>query len=361
MKRIFYVIVALLWFCVNPAFAQNSQCDSIDFCSMVNMVEANYSGFPTKVNDDTRQDYDRLKQRLYDSVLKEHRPGYDAAAEYVAWFKDYHMAVGAISEKYMKPRNRYDSINYNPQFISVPVDDRTYLIRIPSFEYDEKIVRFVENAVNDYKDSGKENLIVDIRGNGGGLDFTYTPLLKLIYNRPFKLDGAEFRATPDIAKLLRDAYESQNGQPVWAPAIADSIETGHYEFIPIPGVTDTITLDEISILPRKVAIIIDSNNASSAEQFIIISKSCSDRVTIYGKDNTLGALDYSNLMPYELPCSKISCSIPTSRTIGISEENPGIDLVGIAPDVIMPIPYPDEITDNIDSWIIWVAEQMSAQ
>ena len=361
MKRILCIIIVLYAFYSNHVLAQDSQCDSVDFCSLVNMVETNYSGFPTKVNKQTQHDYDQLKQRLYNSVFKEHRPGYEAAGEYAAWFEDYHLAVGAISEAYMKPRIKYDSINYNPQFISLPVDENTFLIRIPSFVYEDNIARFVENAVKEYKDSGKENLIIDIRGNGGGLDYTFDPLFELIYNKPFKLVGAEFRATPDIAKFLRDAYESQNGQPSWAPAIADSIDTGRYAFVPIPGVSETISLDTINVLPRRVAIVIDNNNASSAEQFIILAKSCSDRVKTYGKDNTLGAYDYSNLMRYDLPCSTITCMIPTSRTIGISEDNPGIDLTGIAPDMTIPLPYPSEITDNIDSWIYWIANELSAQ
>lgn len=124
---------------------------------------------------------------------------------------------------------------------------------------------------------------------------------------------------------------------------------------------ETISLDIINLLPRRVAIVIDNNNASSAEQFIILAKLCSDRVMTYGKDNTLGAYDYSNLMRYDLPCSTITCMIPTSRTIGISEDNPGIDLTGIAPDVTIPIPYPSEITDNIDIWVHWIADDLSLQ
>lgn len=362
MKRIIIVAVTLYCFCVNGSSAQGLQCDSIDFCSLVNMVESNYAGFPTKVNKKTQKDYDQLKQRLFKSVIQGDRKGYDAGAEYVAWFNDYHLALGAYSQGYMKKtRISYDSIDYNPQFVSLPVDDNTYMIRVPSFMYEENIVRFVENAVKEYKESGKENLIIDIRGNGGGLDYTFTPLYKLIYNRPFTLEGVEFRATPDIAGFMREAYEKQNGKPEWALAVADSIETGRYEFVPIPGSNELNSLDTINPLPRKVAVVIDNNNGSSAEQFIILSKLCSDRVTTYGKDNTLGVLDYSNLMRYDLPCNGLTSMIPTSRTIGISEDNPGIDLTGIAPDVTIPLPYPTEITDNIDSWIYWIAAHLSSR
>lgn len=338
--------------------AQDHKCDSIDFCVLVQKVEANYAGFPTKVNDVTKNDYDSLKSKLYNSVINNGRHGYDAAAEYVAWFNDRHLFVGALSQKYLKPGINYDSINYAPKFVSRSIDNNTFLIRIPSFNYDEVNVQSIKNAVNEYKMSGNDNLIIDIRGNGGGLDYTYTPLYELIYNQPFNLMGVEFRASSDVASLLRDAYKAQNGNPVWALALADSIDTGQYEFIPVPMSNEPITLDSICQLPKRVAVIIDNNVASAAEQFLILAKSCSNRVTIYGKDNTLGAVDYSNLMPFDLPCSSISCYIPTSRTIGIGLANHGIDGVGIAPDVTITLPYPNEITDNLDSWIFWVKNRM---
>ncbi len=75
MKRILLIIIALYGFYVKPALAQDSQCDSIDFFSLINKVEANYAGFPTKVNKQTQSDYDQLKQRLLNSIRQEHRPG----------------------------------------------------------------------------------------------------------------------------------------------------------------------------------------------------------------------------------------------------------------------------------------------
>lgn len=292
------------------------------------------------------------------SVIKNGRHGYDAAAEYVAWFEDRHLFVGALSQKYMKPSINYDSINYAPKFLACSLDSNTFFIRIPSFNYDEVNTQSIKNAVNEYKKSGNDNLIIDIRGNGGGLDYTYTPLYELIYNQPFNLKGVEFRASSDVASLLRNAYKTQNGNPIWANTLADSIDTGQYEFISVPMSNEPITLDSICPLPKKVAVIIDNKVASAAEQFLILAKACSNRVTFYGKDNTLGAVDYSNLMPFDLPCSSISCYIPTSRTIGIGLTNHGIDGVGIAPDVRITLPYPDEITDNIDSWVFWIKNHM---
>lgn len=362
MYRVLSVIITICCsYILNAALASDVQKDSIDFCSLVNMVESNYAGFPTKVNNSTIDDYSQFKNRLLNSVLRKERTGFDAAAEFVTWFNDYHLQVGALSKKYMKSPISYDFINYNPQFLSQPIDSQAYLIRIPSFAYEDSIIHYIENAVKDYKQSGIENLIIDIRGNGGGLDCTFDPIFELIYNRPFLLKSVEFRATPDISNLLRESYRSQNGQPSWALEMADSIDTGRYDFVPIPNSDKLISLDKINNLPHKVAIIIDNGVASSAEQFIVLAKSCSNRVIVFGKDNTMGALDYSNLMPYDLPYSKITCYIPTSRTIGINKDNPGVDVSGIAPDIMIPIDYPKDLTDNVDSWVYWVAKELYNQ
>ena len=36
----------------------------------------------------------------------------------------------------------------------------------------------------------------------------------------------------------------------------------------------------------------------------------------------------------------------------------GIDKEGIAPDVRLDIPYPTELTGNVDEWALWIAEDL---
>ena len=36
----------------------------------------------------------------------------------------------------------------------------------------------------------------------------------------------------------------------------------------------------------------------------------------------------------------------------------GIDKTGIAPDVRLDLPYPTELTDNIDEWVLWIAQDL---
>ena len=106
----------------------------------------------------------------------------------------------------------------------------------------------------------------------------------------------------------------------------------------------------------KAALIIDNHVASSGESIVRLVKSCSARTTVYGKDNTIGALDFANLSSIVLPHCQLSLHVPMSRTIGLPENS--IDKNGIAPDVRIDLPLPARLTDNIDEWVIWVAEQL---
>ena len=70
----------------------------------------------------------------------------------------------------------------------------------------------------------------------------------------------------------------------------------------------------------------------------------------------MGCLDFSNVRRVDLPSSGISTGIP--MTVSRRLPNQGIDETGIAPDVRITLPLPKKLTDNVDEWILWVANEM---
>ncbi len=95
-------------------------------------------------------------------------------------------------------------------------------------------------------------------------------------------------------------------------------------------------------------------NGSATEELLIQAKAISDKTSIYGKENTSGCLDYSSVRETTaLPHSKYPIFIPTARSCRLPDN--GIDKTGIAPDFIIPIDYPQSLTDNLDEWTVWVA------
>lgn len=58
-----------------------------------------------------------------------------------------------------------------------------------------------------------------------------------------------------------------------------------------------------------------------------------------------------------LPNSKIKITYATTVDSGFYEKDFSEGL-GIVPDVIIPLPMARKFTDNIDEWVLWVAEDL---
>lgn len=111
----------------------------------------------------------------------------------------------------------------------------------------------------------------------------------------------------------------------------------------------------MSLVPRRAALIVDGRVASSGEQLVLEVRASSRRTTVYGQDNTLGCLDYSNCEILYFPRDTARWMIvPVTRSKRIPAGR-GIDREGIAPDVRIPLPLPRTLTDNVDPWVEWVA------
>ncbi|WP_233428480.1 S41 family peptidase [Alistipes onderdonkii] len=341
-------------FCLMPSQAQDHGRDSLDFVFAVRQVEQNYAGYPSAVTDADRGRYEDLKARLMREICSGGRKGYDAVGELFGWFGDFHLRAGIYSEPYMRRRADYGAMEYAPVRSARPIDSSVYLIRIPSFEYDETLMAWVAEAAGGFVKSGCDYLVVDIRGNGGGRDQAYQPLLELLYDHPGKTDNVEIRVSADNEAFLRNAI--RDSALDWLLPAADSMARGGREFVAFPGGDDAIEFDAVSVRPRRAAVIIDGNVASSGEQFVLDVRACSARTKIYGRDNTLGCLDFSNCMFVDLPYSKITLSVPVTRSKRLPDR--GIDKTGIAPDVRIPLPLPATLVDNVDPWVEWVAGEL---
>ncbi|WP_146212797.1 S41 family peptidase [Dysgonomonas alginatilytica] len=97
----------------------------------------------------------------------------------------------------------------------------------------------------------------------------------------------------------------------------------------------TIQLDTVLQYPRNIYIIVDKECASSAEEFILISKQ-SSKVTILG-ENTSGCLDFSNVVRFDPKDDSIGkwWGVNYASTISRRLPNDPVDEKGIAPDIYL--------------------------
>ena len=370
MKKAILTLTIVCSLCFS-AWAQDSlsvkqHLEDFDFA--VSQVEENYSGYPTKVNKTNMRDYKALKNRLRKEIKQGKKTGTEAAGEYSAFFADWHLSVAGLnngnfynfSQQYF-PENKQITFfremdEYAPKQLSCKVTDKTYLIRVPSFGQHIDW-NWIAHTVDSFIVSQCQNLIIDIRGNSGGSDGAYWPLLCLCYDHPGNTDGVEMR-------------NSKGNRDYWTETLQDTtIAWGYRNLLTrllaspdewVISTTDTmqtITIDTVyPHKPKKVGIIIDPIVASSGEQFLVDIKATSDRVTVFGRDNTIGCLDYSNCRVATFPNSGSMITIAMSRSFRLPDR--GIDETGIAPDVRITLPYPKVLTDNLDEWVLFVAKTL---
>lgn len=243
--------------CLLSAGAQTPAGDAVsDFDYAVDVVERAYAGYPDKTAGREAK-YAALKGRLQSEISGD-RDVYDAIAEYLGWFDDSHLQTPG-AEAYRAKSLRRDTDyagrmkRYDPQFMHCRVDEDTYLIRFPSCDLTDAEIAGVRAAVAAYRASGCENLVVDIRGNMGGSDNAYEPLLKLLYDHEGTEDAMEYRVSDiAIAHVREFVGNTERGRR----KVARMERTPAGEFLE-EGKTYRIRYDSVSPVPRRAALIVD--------------------------------------------------------------------------------------------------------
>jgi hypothetical protein len=257
--------------------------------------------------------------------------------------------------------------SYIPEFpngrntfpLAISLTDSTFYLRVPSFVDD-----YTENSVRKHWQEiiTRPNLIIDIRNNGGGQDTYYQVLSDLVYTQPFESKGVEWYATVDNIKLYEDALkngEIENGEEgiEWTNALLAEMKKNVGGFVehPLMGKDEIVTKDTVYPYPKRVGIIINDGDASSAEQFLLEAKN-SKKVKLFGNCNTAGVLDYSNIVPVNFPSGKYELNYPMTRSRRLPDHP--IDNIGIAPDVIIPYPATEQLFNRLDQWVYFVMEYL---
>lgn len=356
-KSILSIILAIA-----AQFSFADESDSIkalvaDFDSVVQVAEKDYAAFKFKVTDSNRKEYKALKKSLTKDIKKQRRTWQDAVCAYVGWFGDFHFGVYGNDDiaanyfQYARKRIDYHELMeiYEPKVLSCKVNKDTWLIRFPSCNGTQELA---ERFAREYKASGCPNLIIDIRGNMGGQDESFEPLLKLLYDNPDgKRDGSIIRYTR--ASIERAGWTLEDLEDLGYPT--DIYHAPEYVVKIADGAP--LTFDTISEYPKKAALIIDNMVASSGEQSVLNTRLASHRTTIYGRDNTMGCIDTGNCQVFEFAHTPLIIQYSTTYSTRY-EKGTAVDPTGIAPDVHIDLPYPKRLTDNIDDWVLWVAEDL---
>lgn len=221
-----------------------------------------------------------------------------------------------------------------------------YTHSVPTFVFtDFNNEQAIETLVREHQNEilASDQLIIDVRHNGGGSDLSYFSLLPLIFDQPIhssKLDdetmsvlyskrNCELRiemlnkyleATENPPQELRDYIENE------LKLYRENYGKG---FITIENDETFDFLIKGGPEPKNIYILTDQYCGSSGDSFVKLAKK-SPKVTVVGR-NTMGVLDYSNVAFLEMD-DDFTLMYPATR-MNYLDKGLGIDNIGIAPDI----------------------------
>ncbi len=244
------------------------------------------------------------------------------------------------------------------------IDKENVLLTIPSALIERNYLdSLLEKHSADIRSA--PNLIIDIRGNGGG-NFIWGGVYDIVNTivkpspKDPKMDDFQLLASADDADYFynQGSYYRQQKDSSGIKFYDDLVNKirkntgkiiGASWYDPIPD-TATRTVYQY---PRRVAIIIDKGVASAAEAFIMGAKEISSKIILYG-NNTHGMIDYMNVNTIPLGCGDnpwYYFGYPTifSNEIKTKPLNP----TGIPADIYIP--------PNVSDWVQWVVGHLKRE
>lgn len=356
MKKFFPLLILFL-----PLISSAQQCDCLqNFNYMVSHVRLDYAGFNDKIKYGNKKAFENFTNSLRKRSIaaKDVDSCYVTLRTWTNYFRDSHLrvqldwryrekypeAAKLLNTQFAKSKNSLISIEKLEPNTSIKLlDDKTVLLRLPSFEWKEK--KNIDSLLQAYDPQLKKmpNWIIDLRGNDGGTDYAFGGLMPYIYTNPIKIKPDEFLSSEEniniLTENLKDSELSQAGKDFTAGVI--KLMKQHPNQFVNPSGKDSfeVKFDTIYQYPTKVAILIDKNTASSAESFLLNAIQ-SSKVKVYG-EHSAGMLDYNNTQFFNIPCKDLNLVIPIGRSKRLPE-NP-IDNIGVKPDIKIDVKEPDKI------------------
>ncbi|MDR0436782.1 MAG: hypothetical protein LBH22_00615 [Bacteroidales bacterium] len=303
------------------------------------IIESDVEGWkePGLVKLKIEQDGDKLKSTYF---MRDYSPDKSDNPELLG--KSY-LQIGRHTLKRLKPLftddpsvDKYFNAINSPNPFMEELNATTLYLRIPSFDQSEK--RAIDDviAANKEKILKTENLIIDLRNNGGGSDASYYELLPFLYTNPVRTVSVEFLSTTQNNQRFLDFATKQEYQEFFDETtrehfkeLYEKLQNRLGEFVFLFNTPISIDRsDTVYEFPKNVGIIINEGNASTTEQFLLAAKQ-SKKVKLFGT-TTFGALDVSNMYSVNSPCEEFQLWYCLSRSMRIP--NMVIDDIGLQPD-----------------------------
>ena len=300
------------------------------------IIESDVDGWrePGQVKLKIEQDGDKIKSTF---IMRDHSSVESGEPELMG---SNYLQIAQQTLKRLSPifpddpfvENYFKYLSTSKPFLE-ELNATTLYLHIPSFNLGNKPAIDKLLAENKDKILKTENLIIDLRDNGGGGDASFAELLPFLYTNPVRTASAEFLSTTLNNQQFLDFSKEESGLDEetrrFMKEIYNKLQDGLGKFVKISDNPVSISQQNtVYEYPKNVGIIINKGNASTTEEFLLAAKQ-SKKVKLFGV-TTFGAVDISNILYVNSPCKEFRLRYCMSRSLAIPDFT--IDNVGLQPD-----------------------------
>ena len=323
--RKFKLLTILAFVFAISANAQNCNCETA-FAWVKQTFEENDAGFQFVIDRRGEQAY-AIHNQLIAERIKTATNNQECAeimADWLRFFRKLHIGVFVLEEDEDKHSIVSDIFEYNfePPYLK-RLNETTLYFRIPSFMSVSAVDSVINTGGNTDKILSTENLIIDLRGNGGGSDASWQRLMLFLATNPVRVNSVYFLST----ELTNQSFRNRGVEE-----LADRLDNHLGEFVLLHNERfPTVNVGNHHGNPTQVGIIVDRYVGSASESFLHLARQ-SRKVKVFGEP-TAGAFDFSNMNIVESPCGNFALFYATSKSASVNEFP--IDGVGFQPDFFL--------------------------
>lgn len=361
-KTLLLLFLALIIFTASTSFAQECNCAAA-FKWAKQAFEENDAGFQYILDQKGKEAYE-LHNRVFQQRMKKINNADSCVRAVRDWAKFFRVGHFGFIVNQTTPKNslQNNSVATSKRLVNTSharyspyvqdYDSSTVYVRIPTFDSNYK--REIDSVIhsNQEKILSRKNLIIDISDNGGGDDASYDEIIPILYTNPIRSVTVARLSTPNNNKFWQERLAQKDLPESYKTTYArylDTLNAHPGKFVRLSD-SDVYTMHYgvKHPLPQNVGIIINGNNGSTAEQFLLAAKQ-SKKVKLFGT-TTMGELDISNMYNITSPDGKFTLWYCMSKSLRVPDNT--IDNKGIAPDFYIDKTIPK------DKWLPYVAGVM---
>lgn len=261
--------------------------------------------------------------------------------DWVKNYKKHRFHKDPKIKAYMSFYIKRDKLNSKKPIRHEFLNENTALLKVSNFDH-HKFDQSIADAFGDLQRKGCQNLIIDLRYNGGGSDILGRHLFSYLINEPTKYFDSLYSSAgiSDTTFLFRHTDKNLEWFEYVLPLVT-KMENGR--FATKPEVNEGLKLQQPSENSFKgnVYVLMNGRSASTTSEFTA-ALHFNKRATFIGEESG-GAYhgghggDFANL---ELPNTKITVQIPLTKYVMNSEETRFIGQ-GTPPDHTVPTTMQD--------------------